>query len=186
MAHSHHNHREQQVAHRRVDKILSGSPPGAKQHAMGDAFSKITSKTAAVQGNVQKPGGNKGPPSRYARGGKVGQTNIAIIVPSKGGPGDSPTPGGPPPMPPPMAGPPPGGPPMMPPPGAGGPPPGGPPMPMRARGGKIAGGEAAKASNLNAYSARAKKNSYASGGKIKGGAGSGVGRLDKAHRNKSK
>lgn len=128
--HPYNAHREQQVAHRRVDTILKGSPSGAKQHAQGHAFSKITSKSAAVRDNDIR--GDRGSPKRYARGGKVkgkGSTNIAIVVPgAKGGPPLGPPPGGPMGAPP-MAGP--GGPPMMPPP---------PGMPMRARGGKITAG----------------------------------------------
>lgn len=190
MAHSHHLHREHQVSHRRVDHILKGEPEGAKRHAGGHAFSKVTSKSAA-EGHDSKVSGKKGV-KRFARGGKVKghkghQTNIAIVVPH-GGAGGAPggLPGGPmaappggaaPPMPPRPMVPPPGGAP-----GAGGPPgmppgmpPGAPPpgMPMRARGGRI-DGEDTKADNKK-WSDRAKTNSY-----FKGGAVTGVGREEKA------
>jgi hypothetical protein len=133
--HPYNNHREQQVAHRRVGTILSGSPAGAEKHAKGHAFSKLTSKSAAVRDDDIS--GRKSP-QRFARGGKVkhggGNTNIAIVLPKGGGP----APGGPAATPSPMAGP--GGPPPMgaPPPGMPPGPPGMPPgMPMRARGGRI-------------------------------------------------
>lgn len=136
MVHSHHNHREHQVSHRRVNHILKGEPAGAKQHAEGSAFSKVTSKTAAEHHDSNVSG--KKSPKRYARGGKVKghkghQTNIAIVVPgAKGATGAPPLPGGEPPMP--------GGPPMGAgaPGGPGAPPPMMPPgMPMRAAGGRI-------------------------------------------------
>src|SRR5882724_11090433 len=66
--HPYNNHREQQVAHRRVGTILSGSPSGAEKHAKGHAFSKLTSKSAAVRDNEIT--GNKSP-QRFARGGNV-------------------------------------------------------------------------------------------------------------------
>src|SRR6267378_2079993 len=134
--HPYNNHREQQVAHRRVGTILNGSPAGAEKHAKGHAFSKLTSKSAASRDN--DIAGNKSS-QRFARGGRVkkggGNTNIAIVLPKGGGP----APGGPAAGPLPMAGPggppppPMGGPPGMPP-GPPGMPPG---MPMRARGGRI-------------------------------------------------
>lgn len=111
----------------------------------------------------------------YARGGKVksGKTNINIIV----------TPGGgdkaPPPLPPmPMGGPPPGPMPMKPPMGG---PPMGPPGPgMMNRGGKVSDG-LSTSGNLSKWAKRAASNSYAKGGKVtmKGGAETGVGRLNK-------
>lgn len=195
MAHSHHMHREQQVAHRRVNHVLSGEPSGAKEHSKSHAFSKVTSKTGAQEHDAFV-GGMKAP-KRYARGGHVKgkkghQTNIAIVVPqhgaAAGGPaGPIPGPGGPPPggappmMPPkpPMAGPPgapPGGPPGMP-----GLPPGMPPPPMRKHGGRVkhrAAGGCVKAgggsisgdatkSNIKAWGKEASKNSYAKGGFVK-------------------
>lgn len=166
--HPYNQHREQQVAHRRVDTILKGSPAGATKHAQGHAFSKVTSKSAAVRDDDIK--GSRSKPQRYARGGKVkGNTTVNIVIPGGGMPK--------PPMPGPMAGPPPpgGGPPMMPPPPMGGPPPGGPPgMPMRASGGRIKGGGMEKA-QVKQSTARAKANSYLTGGAI-----TGVGRLQKA------
>jgi hypothetical protein len=129
--HSHHHHREHQVAHRRVHEILKHEPTGAKHHAHSHAFSKVTSKTAAEHHDGKVHGGKA--PKRYARGGRTKghkgqQTNIAIVMPHKGSPA-----GGPPMMPPGAGGPggppppllPPGGPPGGPP----GMPPGGPPRP---------------------------------------------------------
>ena len=203
--HPYNNHREQQVAHRRVGVILNGSPAGAEKHAKGHAFSKLTSKSAAVRDD--DIAGRKSS-QRFARGGRVkkggGNTNIAIVLPKGGGP----APGGPAGGPLPMAGP--GGPPPMPPPPMGGPPPGMPPgMPMRADGGRVGApqsgreqGDAArqtreilerrgivtpsKASggsvggestkgNIDKWSKRAKDNSYFTGGAI-----TGVGREEKA------
>lgn len=172
--HPYNQHREQQVAHRRVDKILSGSPSGAKRAMTGKAFSNVTSKSAAERHDEVRPEGRKG----YARGGKVKGNTTNIII-AGGGAQKQPVPvpvpaGGP-------GGPPPGPPPMMPP-GAGAPPPG---MPMRAKGGRVLGGDASK-DNLDAWSARAAKNSYAKGGRITAGAESGVGRLQKARSAKRK
>ena len=74
---------------------------------------------------------------------------------------------------------PPGGPPGMPPPG------GMPGMP-RARGGRTIGGEATKG-NIEKWSARASKNSFARGGGLpKAGAATGVGRLEEANMVKRK
>lgn len=178
MAHSHHMHREQQVAHRRVAKILADAPAGAMKHKDSNAYSNVTSKTAAEQ-HDSKITGSKGP-QRFARGGraKSAQTNIAIVIPGAGGskqalPGGMPMPGGPPP------GPPPGGPPPMMPPGAGPGGPGGPPPPMRARGGKIDG--KASYDDIKKWSTRAMDNSYARGGRLPdAGAATGEGRLEKA------
>lgn len=179
MAHSHAGHREHQVAHRRVHHILKDHPAGAKKHAHGHAFSKVTSKTAAEH-HDDVHGGKA--PKRYARGGRTKghkgqQTNIAIVMPHKGAAA-----GAPPMMPPGAAGP--GGPPMPlpggPPGGPPGMPPGGPPgMPMRARGGKI-DGESTEG-NIKAWSKRASANSY-----FRGGAASGVGREEKASHMKSR
>lgn len=167
--HPYNQHREQQVAHRRVATILKGTPA---KHAQGHAFSKITSKSAAARDN--EIGGG------YARGGKVkGNTTVNIVIPGAGaGPPKPPMP--PPPM---MAGPPPGGPPPMPPPPMGGP--GGPPgmPPMRAAGGRVgkAGGGAMEAKMVKKSAARAKANSY-----MRGGAATGVGREEKAAKAKKK
>lgn len=166
--HPYNNHREQQVAHRRVNTILSGSPSGAKKHAHGHAFSKITSKSAAARDD--DIAGKKSKPGRYARGGKVkgGNTTVNIVIPGGGQK---------PPMPPPMAGPPMPPPPMP----MGGPPPGPPPgMPMRASGGRIKGGGMEKAM-IKKSAARAKANSF-----MRGGAATGVGREEKAARAKRK
>lgn len=182
--HPYNNHREQQVAHRRVDKILSAHPEGAKKHMAGPAYSQITSKSAAVRDDDVR---GHSAPKRFARGGKVkGDTNISIVLP-----GAAPKP--PMPIPVPMGGPPPGpgpglppGLPPGPPPGMGpgGPPPGMPPgmppgLPMRARGGKVEG-IATKANNAS-WSKRASDNSYLTGGAI-----TGVGRQQKAANAKRK
>jgi len=176
MAHPYHMHREQQVAHRRVGPHLKDHPAGATKLAKGSAFSKVTSKTAA-ENHDTAPEGRKG----YARGGKVKGNTTNIII-TGGGAQKQPVP-----VPVPTGGPPPGGAPMGPPPG--GPPmgamPGGPPPPMRAKGGRVLGGDATK-DNLDAWSARAAKNSYAKGGRISAGAESGVGRLQKARAAKRK
>lgn len=175
--HPYNQHREQQVAHRRVDTILKGSPAGATKHMQGPAFSQITSKSAAVRDDDIR--GHSSKPGRFARGGKVkgkGDTNITIVVPG-GGAGAPPKP----PMPPMGAGPPP----MPPPPGMGmGPPPGPPPgMPMRAAGGRVgkAGGGALEYSQIKQSAGRAKANSY-----MRGGAATGVGREEKAAKAKRK
>lgn len=186
MAHSHHGHREHQVAHRRVGHILKDEPSGAKKHADGGAFSKVTSKSAAESHDSKVAGQSS--PKRYARGGKVkgSTTNIAIVLPGagKGAPGAGPAGAlaAAPPMPP-MGGPGgPGGPgPMAPPPGM---PPG---LPMRASGGRVKkasggsiDGEDTEA-DQKAWSKRAKDNSY-----FRGGAATGVGRQEKAERMKRK
>ncbi len=186
MAHSHHHHREHQVAHRRVHEMLKHEPAGAKHHAGGGAFSQVTSKTAAEHHDGHAPG-HKGA-KRYARGGKVKggkghQTNVNIVIPHHQA--APPMPGGPPMMPPGGA---PGGPPGMPP-GAGGPPgmpPGMPPPGMpharggvaKAHGGYISG-ESKNPSNLKKWAKRASDNSY-----FRGGAASGVGREEKAEHMK--
>lgn len=172
MAHPYHMHREHQVSHRRVSPLLNDEGTDATKHGNSGAFSKVTSKSAAVSHNGIS---GKASVGRFARGGKVKGNTTNIIIASQ--PKDQPGPTPPLPMGGPPPGPPPGGPPMMPPPGAGGPPPG---MPMRARGGKIAGGESTKG-NIDAMSARAAKNSYAKGGAI-----TGVGRLGKANRQRGK
>lgn len=168
--HPYNQHREQQVAHRRVNTILNGSPAGAKQHAEGQAFSKITSKSAAARDDDVR--GHKAP-KRFARGGKVkGDTTVNIVLPGGAGAGAKP----PMPMPPmPMAGPPGPGPGLPPAGPMGAPPP--PPMPMRASGGRISG--IATKENLAKQAARAKANSYYTGGAI-----TGVGRKEKAAKRK--
>lgn len=195
MAHPYHQHREQQVAHRRVkDTILKDEPSGAASKLTGKAFSNVTSKSAAQSHDGGNIGGGPPTPGRFKRGGKVGgkgghHTNIAIVVPG-GGKGMAPPPGGapvvPPGMPPVGAAPPAGnmGPPhpMPPPPMGGGmpgmgpPPPGG--MPMHASGGRIKG-ESTKA-NIATSAARAKKNTNF----YRGGAATGVGREEKAAKAK--
>lgn len=177
MAHSHHMHREYQQSRRRVGEILKDEPAGAKKHATGNAFSRVTSKTAAEAHDIKASGSSA--PKRYARGGKVKGNTTNIIIAGGGEKQPMPMP-----VPVPAGGPPPGagGPPPGPPPGAGGPPPGGPAMPMRKSGGRIAGGEATEA-NLAAYAKRAKGNSFARGG-MTAGALSGVGRLQKARKAK--
>lgn len=169
--HSHHHHREHQVGHRRVHHILKHEPAGAKHHAKSPAFSKVTSKHAAERHDDVH--GHKSA-KRYARGGRTkghkGQTtNIAIVMPHKGQPG-----AGGPPMPPMAGGP--GAPPAPLPGGA----PGMPPPPMRASGGRTKepriDGEATGA-NIKAWGKRASSNSY-----FRGGAATGVGREEKAHR----
>lgn len=174
--HPFHQHGEHKKGHERVKHILKS---GGAAHPDAAADKKLFSNLIAEHDRGEtKVEGRKGP-SRFARGGKVRhkgtQTNIAIVVPQKGGsPTDAAPQGGP--AMPPMAGPPPMPMPMPP----GGPPggPGGPP-PMRASGGRV-GGDSTKA-NLDKWSARAKANSYARGGRLPtAGAESGVGRLQKA------
>lgn len=167
MAHPYHLHREHQVSHRRVAPLLKDEGSADTKHGNSRAFSKVTSKTAAE--NHNKIDG-KSSSNRYARGGKVkaGTTNIIIASGSKEPPAPMAMPMAPPP------GPPPGGPPMGPPPG----------MPMRASGGKV-GGESTRG-NLDGWSGRAAKNSYAKGGKVGGGTESGVGRLQHSKRNRGK
>lgn len=182
--HPYNQHREHQVAHRRVDTILKAEPAGAKKHFAGNAFSKMTSKTAAVDHNGIEGSSS---PKRYARGGKVkhgSQTNIAIVLPggrqAGASAGPMPGPGG---GAPPMAGPPPGGPPMGGPPGMPpGMPPGLPPGLPRARGGRAnyIEGTDTKA-NQRKWSDRAEANSF-----FRGGAASGVGREEKAAHMKRK
>jgi hypothetical protein len=167
-------HREYQASHRRVNELLKDSPAGATKHATGNAFSRVTSKTAAENHDIKAAGSRA--PKRYARGGKVKGNTTNIII--AGGEKAQPQPV---PVPVPAGGPAPGGPP----PGAGGPPPGGPPMMPRKSGGRIPGGESTK-KNLDAMSKRAESNSYARGGKITAGAESGVGRLQKARIAKRK
>lgn len=195
--HPYNSHREQQVAHRRVDTILSGSPSGAKKHMANHAYSQITSKSAAVRDD--DIGGSRAS-NRFARGGKVGKhggkgnhTAVNIVIPGGGakppmpmGPPGGPPPGGPPMMAPhpPMGGPP-GMPPGGPPPGM---PPGGPPpgMPMRAAGGRIRNAGMEKAM-VEKSASRAKKNSYASGGGLPtAGMATGVGRKQLAAMQKRK
>jgi len=188
--HSHHNHREHQVAHRRVHKILEESASGSDKHFHGGGFSKVTSKSAAVS-HASKVHGHKGA-KRYAKGGGVAHkgkghtTNIAIVMPHKGAGTGAPMAGAAPDGAAPM-----GGPPGMPPPGAGGPPgmppPGMPPMHNRggrtcnkAKGGEVHDGESTKA-NLSEWKARAKGNSY-----FRGGAATGIGREEKAAHQKRK
>ena len=69
MAHSHHHHREHQVSHRRVHKILEHEPAGAKMHSHSHAFSKVTSKSAAESHDTHIKGHKS--PKRYAKGGRV-------------------------------------------------------------------------------------------------------------------
>jgi hypothetical protein len=169
MAHPFHDHGEHRHGRERVKHILKS---GGAAHPDAAADKKLFSEMIAKHDRGEtKVEGGKGR-SRFARGGRTkhkgNQTNIAIVVPQKGGSPSEPQ-GGPPISP--LAGPPP---PMMPP---GGPPPGGPPM--RASGGRV-GGDSTKA-NLDKWSARAKENSYARGGRLPtAGAESGVGRLQKA------
>lgn len=184
MSHPYAKHNEQHKSHTRVGHILKGHGQGAAKHAIGGAFSRVASKSAAVD-HEQKAGGDK-KPGRFARGGKVKhkghQTNIIIAGPrSPSSPGAADLQAGAPPpiptgapAPPPMAGPP----------GAAGGPGGPPPMPMRARGGKVGGD--ATAGNIKKLGQRAAKNSYARGGaaKMTAGALSGVGRLEQAGKKK--
>jgi hypothetical protein len=202
MAHPYHAHREHQVEHRRIHKVLEEHGHEAKAHSHSKAFSKVTSKSAAMAHDGLACGGTASP-KRYARGGKVPgfakgghvkgkkgghQTNIAIVMPHH--PAGGPTP--------PMAGPPggppggmPGGPPPLPTggppgPGPGMPPPGGMPGMPRARGGRAIGGEATK-ENISKWSARASANSYASGGRLPdAGSFSGVERKEMTHIMKGK
>lgn len=171
--HPYNQHREQQVAHRRVNTILSGSPSGSKKHAQGHAFSKITSKSAAARDDEIR--GSKSKPGRYARGGKVkgGNTTVNIVIPGGGAQKPSMPMAGPPPVPmppPPM--------PMGGPGGPGGPPPG---MPMRASGGRIKKSGDMEKAMIKKSAARAKANSF-----FRGGAATGVGREEKAARAKRK
>lgn len=169
--HPYNQHREQQVAHRRVATILKSHPAGAQKHNSGQAFSKITSKSAASSDDEIRGAKSN---NRFARGGKVkgGNTTVNIVVPGGGAK---------PPMPPPMAGPmgpPPGGPPPMPPPPMGGPPGGPPGLPMRASGGRI--GDTGKMIKKSAARAKANSSFAKGGGVMTAGSMSGEGRLQEA------
>jgi hypothetical protein len=162
--HPYNQHREQQVAHRRVATILKDHPSGASKHMKGPAYSQITSKSAAVRDDDIRGPGSKS--SRFARGGKVkGDTNITIVVPGGSAKPPMPPVGAAPPMP-------------IPPPPA--PPPG---MPMRAAGGRVgkAGGGALNFAQIKKSAARAKANSF-----MRGGAATGVGREEKAAKMRGK
>lgn len=172
--HPFHQHGEHKKGHERVKHILKS---GGAAHPDAAADKKLFSNLIAEHDRGEsKVEGGKGR-SRFARGGRTkhkgSQTNIAIVVPQKGASSgsDGPQAG---PVSPPMAGP---APPMPMPPGG---PPGMPPPPMRASGGRV-GGDSSKA-NLDGWSARAAKNSYARGGRMTAGAESGVGRLQKAKK----
>ena len=200
MAHPYHAHREYQASHRRVGPRLKDHPEGATKHATGNAFSNVTSKTAAASHDKKVEG--KSAPKRFARGGKAKHSDEAqdrkLITKmmaeherkegekgyARGGKVKGSTTniaivmpgakgGAEPTMP--MA----GGAPPMPGPGPGmspGLPPG---MPMRASGGRV-GGESTK-ENISKMAARAKDNSY-----FRGGAATGVGREEKAAHMKRK
>lgn len=162
MSHPYKAHKATTVAKQRVKAIMKkrgGAVEGDKEalHA-AKKIVKHEEKELKVEG--KKRGGRL---DKYARGGKVGkkphtQVNIAVVAPhGRSSPGDhGAAPAGGPPSP--------GGPPM-PPPGMGAPPPGGPPMPppgaMPPPGGKPPG-------MMNR------------GGRIKAGAESGEGRLEKS------
>jgi hypothetical protein len=180
MSHPYHEHREHPKGHSRVKHIMKSG--GIASHSDEAADKKLFSKLINEHEKKEMKVEGKVKHSRFARGGKVKHkkdghhTNIAIVVPQKGGanpPSDAMGPqAGAPPLPPsPM------GAPALPP----GLPPGGPPgMPMRARGGKVIGGDAS-AENLKKWSQRASHNSYARGGRLPtAGAMTGVGRLQKA------
>jgi hypothetical protein len=187
MAHSHHMHREHQVSHRRVHHILKHEPEGAKEHSHRHAFSKVTSKTAAVHHGSKVSG--DAAPKRFARGGKVKghksghQTNIIVVPHHQATPPAGPMAGGPAAPPPAGAGLPPGGPAGGPP---GMPPPGMPPPGMRARGGKVIDGESTKG-NIAKWAKHASSNSYKRGGGLPtAGAATGVGRIQEANLVKRK
>lgn len=174
MAHPYGKHNEHAKGHSRVHHILKSGGHGAAKHAdRGSPFGRVNSKGEAAM-HEHKVDGNKGP-ARFARGGKVKahhtKTNINIVVPHKSAEGQQ---AGAPMAPPPTA--PMGAPAPM----TAGMPGMGAPPPMRARGGKVIGGEAS-AGNIKKWSARARKNSYARGGRLPdAGAATGVARLEQA------
>lgn len=201
--HPFHSYREHQASHRRVGSLLKGEPAGAKEHSHSNAFSKVTSKTAAEH-HDGKVSGHKSA-KRFARGGKVKHSDEAedkklikkMMTEHEKKEGDEGyarggkvkhghqtniaivvphRPAGP------AAGPVAGPAGVAPPPmaGPGLPAPGGMPgapppgMPMRARGGKVIDGEATGA-DIKKWGKRASANSY-----FRGGAATGVGREEKA------
>lgn len=126
--HPFHQHGEHRAGRERVKHILK-SGGAAHPDAVADKklFSDVMGRSERGESRVE---GGKG--KCFARGGRAkhkgSQTNIAIVVPQKGGSPAAEGPQGP--VMPPVAGP---TPPMMPPGGPGGPP------PMRASGGRVKG-----------------------------------------------
>jgi len=170
MAHPFAKHAERKTSRSRVAHLMKSG--GAAKHEDVAADKKLFHQMMAEHERSEMKMEGAKARGRYARGGKV---NIAVVVPQRSSP---PTPAagpagaaGPPPMAAPA--------PPMPMPMVG---PAPPPPPQMKRGGKVAGGDAS-AGNLKAWSARAKKNSYARGGGLPtAGAETGVGRLQKAKK----
>lgn len=202
MAHPYASHRQGKLEHDRVTKIAGGAPSVAMktENALGslkrgEQSAKVDRITTAASGS-----GATKRLDKFARGGKVAKgTNVNIIIGAQDKP---PAPAMLPPMPPPMPAPPPG--PMAGPPGAG---PGLPPMmPPRSAGGRATFAKGGAVKGLGKVKEEGMRNgtqvdhrpgkgdlgdirtkppiTYARGGKVPkfldGGAGSGVGRLEKA------
>lgn len=187
MAHPFADIRENKVERSRVSRII-------KDYDGGDGIRKAP-RTMSPDGDFARP--------RRASGGAVKKAGVTVNVITQAPQPPMMPPPGPPPGPPPEAmppGPPPGMPPGGvaggPPLGAGGPPPG---MPMRARGGAVKSigmdvgtkvqhdkAKAVDIKNMN----RPKAVTFKSGGRVRSftayaGAGSGLGRLQKAHKTKN-
>jgi hypothetical protein len=85
MTHPYHMHREHQVEHRRIHKILEEAPAEHKKHSHSKAFSKVTSKSAAMAHDGMACGGTASP-KRYAKGGRVKKAEGGPTSPPGGNP----------------------------------------------------------------------------------------------------